>query len=597
MSSSPVCTCCVCPTHGPAGHVREQSGHGAEQSGGGAGWAGPARRYLESVVAWLDGAEASAAGHGELEARLQVHSREQYRLLLQGHLDERARSELRRSGVTGSDGVLRPRVENGHRRGLTTVFGSVAVTRKAYRAVPGITAADSAATDTAADAGTACPGASDALPWSDAQPLPEPIPEDTATTTGATTTGTAPEAPVSVPPRNLCPADAVLNLPSGRHSAGLARLAAVEAARGSFADARAAIERASGVRLGKRQVEHLARAAAADTEAFYAARRPQPRPDRVLGLQADGKGIVMRPNSLRPGTVARAERASTKLATRLSPGEKHGRKRMAEVVAVYDLQPAPRTFADIIPTRRRPSQDTSRREGPPRRPGPAVTGKWLAANLTDDLPAVIAAMFDEAERRDPAHERTWVALVDGNRQQIDTIRAHAATRGVTVTIVIDFVHVLEYLWKAAWTFHYPGDRDAETWVADRARTILTGRAVDAAATIRHQADEAGYLGRERAGADEAVAYLTRKAPYLDYATALANGWQIATGIIEGAARHLIKDRMDITGARWSTPGAEAVLRLRAVIANGDFDEYWQYHQQQELRRNHLDRYQELDLAA
>jgi hypothetical protein len=565
------------------------------------------------VVGWLDGPEASAAGHGELEARLQVHSREQYRLLLQGHLDERARLELRRSGVTGSDGVLRPRVENGHRRGLSTVFGSVTVTRKAYRAVPGITAADSAATDTAADAGTACPSASDALPGSEAEPLPEPMPEGTATTTGATTTGatttgatttgatttgatttgTAPQAPVSVSPvQNLCPADAVLNLPSGRHSAGLARLAAVEASRGSFADARAAIERASGVRLGKRQVEHLARAAAVDTEAFYVARRPQPRPDRVLGLQADGKGIVMRPDSLRPGTAARAERASAKLATRLSPGEKHGRKRMAEIVAVYDLEPAPRTVADIIPTRRRPSQAR-----PARRPGPGVTGKRLAANLTDDIPAVIAAMFDEAERRDPAHERTWVALVDGNRQQIDTIRAHAATRGVTVTIVIDFVHVLEYLWKAAWTFYYPGDHDAQTWVADRARTILTGRAVDAAATIRHQADEAGYRGSERTGADEAVAYLTRKAPYLNYATALDRGWQIATGIIEGAARHLIKDRMDITGARWSTPGAEAILRLRAVIANDDFDEYWQWHQQQELRRNHLDRYQELDLAA
>jgi hypothetical protein len=603
MSSSPVCTCCVCPTHAPAGHSTEQSGHGAEQSGGGAEWAGPARRYLESVVGWLDGPEASAAGHGELEARLQVHSREQYRLLLQGHLDERARLELRRSGVTGRDGVLRPRVENGHRRGLTTVFGSVTVTRKAYRAVPGITADDT----TAADAGTACPGASDALPGSEAEPLPEPMPEPTATTTAATTTaatttaatttgattGTALEASVSVPPvQNLCPADAVLNLPSGRHSAGLARLAAVEASRGSFADARAAIERATGVRLGKRQVEGLARAAAVDTEAFYAARRPQPRPDRVLGLQADGKGVVMRPDSLRPATAARAERASAKLATRLSPGEKHGRKRMAEIVAVYDLEPAPRTAADIIPTRRRSAQDK-----PARRPGPVVTGKWLAANLTDDIPAVIAAMFDEAERRDPAHERTWVALVDGNRQQIDTIREQAALRGATVTVVIDFVHVLEYLWKAAWTLFYPGDRDAEAWVADRARTVLTGRAVDAAATIRHQADEAGFRGRERTGADEAAAYLTRKAPYLDYATALASGWQIATGIIEGAARHLIKDRMDITGARWSTPGAEAILRLRAVIANGDFDEYWQWHQQQELRRNHLDRYQELDLAA
>src|SRR5438046_10767451 len=84
-----------------------------------------------------------------------------------------------------------------------------------------------------------------------------------------------------------------------------------------------------------------------------------------------------------------------------------------------------------------------------------------------------------------------------------------------------------------------------------------------------------FRGSERTGADEAVAYLTRKEPYLDYATALANGWQIATAIIEGAARHLIKDRMDITGARWSTPGAEAILRLRAVIAHGHFDGYGQ----------------------
>ena len=557
---------------------------------------------------WLDGPEAMGAGHGELEARLQVHSREQYRLLLQGHLDERARLEKRRSAVTGSDGVSRPRVENGHRRGLSTVFGPVAVTRKAYRAVPGAAAdtgpADGGTADggAAADGGTACPTVSGALPG----PASELVPEGTATTTD-TTTGTVPEAPpqapatptpTPTPTRNLYPTDAVLNLPAGRHSAGLQRWAAVEAARGSFADAREAIERATGVRLGKRQVEQLAHTAAVDTEAFYAARRPLPRPGRVLGLQADGKGIVMRPGSLRPGTAARAAQATSKLATRLSPGEKHGRKRMAEIVAVYDLDPAPRTAADIIPTRSNSPQDTSsQQDKPARRPGPVVTGKWLAANVTDDLPAVIAAMFDEAERRDPAHERTWVALVDGNRQQIDTIREQAAARGVIVTIVIDFVHVLEYLWKAAWTFFYPGDRDAEGWVADRARTILTGRAVDAAATIRYQADKAGFRGRERAGADEAAAYLTRKAPYLNYATALANGWQIATGIIEGAARFLIKDRMDITGARWSTPGAQAVLQLRAVTANGDFDEYWRYHQQQEQRRNHLDRYQELDLAA
>jgi hypothetical protein len=534
MSSSRICACCVCPTHA------------AQLSGGDAGWAGLAREHLESVVAWLDGPEAMAAGHEELEDRLQVDAREQYRLLLQGHLDERAERERRRDDVAGCDGATRRRVEDGHQRSLASVFGPVTVTRKAYRATP---ARPTEHSETAGETGSARKAAG-----------------------------------------NLYPADAVLNLPAGKHSAGLARLVAVEVARGSFDDAQAAVERATGVRIGKRQVQDLAQAAAVDSDAFYPARRRPPCPDQVLGLQADGKGIVMLPGSLRPGTAKLAAKTSPRLATRLSPGEKHGRKRMAELVAVYDLEPVPRTAEDIIPATRQRRRSRSRT-------GPKVTGKWLAANITDDIPTVIAAMFDQAERRDPAHERTWVALVDGNRQQIDAIRDQAVARGVTVTIVIDFVHVLEYIWKAAWTFFYPGDPDAQTWVAGHARTILAGRAVDAAATIRHQADTGGFRDRERTGADEAVAYLTRKAPHLDYATALARGWQIATGIIEGAARFLIKDRMDITGARWTTPGAEAVLHLRALIANGDFDEYWQWHQQQELRRNHLDHYQQLDLAA
>jgi hypothetical protein len=527
------------------------------------------------MVAWLDGPEAMATQHGELEDRLQVHSREQYRLLLQGHLDERARRELRRTGVTGSDGVPRPRVENGHQRGLTTVFGTVTVTRKAYRAVP----------DSAAPAAPPAESADGSI---------------TSTVARADTSSPSPQPQSPIPARNLHPADAVANLPVVRQSAGLSRLAAIEATRGSFGDAREAVERATGVRLGKRQVEGLARHAAADVDAFYAARRREPCPDLVLGLQCDGKGIVMRPGHLRPGTAKAAAKASAKLTTRLSPGEKHGRKRMAEIVAVYDLKPEPRSIDDIVPAR---PATTATAAGPApagtpaRRPGPVVTGKWLHANVTDDIPTVIAAMFDEAERRDPHHQRTWVALVDGNNQQIDTITDQAHARSVDVTIVIDFVHVLEYLWKAAWTFFYPGDPDAQTWVAGHARTILTGRAVDAAATIAHQADAAAFRGNERTGADEAVAYLTRKAPHLDYATALDRGWQIATGIIEGAARFLIKDRMDITGARWTTPGAEAVLRLRAVIANDDFEAYWRYHQQQELRRNHLDHYHQLDLAA
>src|SRR6266540_3933290 len=542
MSSSSTCGCCVCPRHA------------GQSSGGDAGlrWAEPAREYLESVVAWLDGPEAMGAGHGELEARLQVDAREQYRLLLQGHLDQRAARERRRGQVTGSDGVARPRVEDGHTRGLVSVFGPVTVTRKAYRATP-------------------------VRPGEHA--------------------GTVPEAGVTKTAGNLYPADAVANLPVGRHSAGLARLASVEAARGSFDDAQAAIERATGVRVGKRQVEDLAAVVAVDVDAFYAARRPQPCPEQALVLQADGKGIVMRPDGLRPATAAQAAKTSAKLATRLSPGEKRGRKRMAEIVAVCDHKPTPRTVEDIIPAPRRPRppQQPAPRPAPP--PAPVTTGKWLTASVTDDIPAVIAAMFAEAERRDPHHERTWIALVDGNRQQIDAIRDQATTRGASVRILVDFVHVLEYVWKAAWTFFYPGDPDAETWVADHARTILTGRAIDAATTINHQADTGGFSGSERKGADDAVAYLTNKAPYLDYATALERGWPIATGVIEGACRYLVKDRMDITGARWSLPGAEAILKLRALITNGHFDEYWNWHQHQQQRRNHLNRYKTLDLAA
>ncbi|HEY6798017.1 MAG TPA: ISKra4 family transposase, partial [Kineosporiaceae bacterium] len=91
---------------------------------------------------------------------------------------------------------------------------------------------------------------------------------------------------------------------------------------------------------------------------------------------------------------------------------------------------------------------------------------------------------------------------------------------------------------------------------------------------------------QRKSALEAATYLTNKAPYLDYPTALAKGWPIATGVIEGACRHLVKDRLEITGARWGLATAEAVLALRAITTNGDFHDYWHHHQQQEHHRTY-----------
>ncbi len=124
----------------------------------------------------------------------------------------------------------------------------------------------------------------------------------------------------------------------------------------------------------------------------------------------------------------------------------------------------------------------------------------------------------------------------------------------------------------------------------QATRVLEGHATKVAGLIRRTATNKALDPARRKPADEAANYLTSLAPYLDYATAPANGWPIATGIVEGACRHLIKDRMDITGARRGLAGAEAVLKLRALKANGDFEHYWQYHLTQEHAHVHQARY-------
>lgn len=478
------------------------------------------RDRFEAVLSWLEGEQAGALSHGELEQRLQVDGRDLFRLMLQDHLDLRAASEARIVEVTDAERVPRPAAECGHSRGLATVFGEVDVQRIAYR--------------------------------KRGQP-------------------------------NLHPADAVLNLPAEKHSHGLRHLAAIESSRGSFDGAVDAIERSTGQHLGKRQVENLAAAAATDFEAFYAQRQP---PTGAVGdllvLSCDGKGVVMRPGALRPATARAAASSNPKLATRLSKGEKRNRKRMAEVGAVYDATPVSRCPADILPGSDAERQDATA--------GPAARNKWLTASVVDDAATVVGTIFDEAERRDPDRHRTWIALVDGNNHQIQRILAEGKARGVTVTVVVDFVHVLEYLWKAAWSFHAEGDPAAEAWVRKHAQTVLAGGATLVAGALRRAATTAGLEPGRRANADTCATYLTNKNAYLDYPTALKQGWPIATGIIEGACRHLVKDRMDLTGARWGLPGAEAILKLRALRSNDDFEAYWRYHLTEEQRRVHRSRY-------
>ena len=125
---------------------------------------------------------------------------------------------------------------------------------------------------------------------------------------------------------------------------------------------------------------------------------------------------------------------------------------------------------------------------------------------------------------------------------------------------------------------------------ERLLALLYGKASDVAAGMRRSATLRGLTARQRKPVDTCARYLCKYARFMRYDEYLARGLPIATGVIEGACRHLIKDRMDLTGARWGLESAEAILRLRSLRSSGDFDEYWAFHEQRELERNHLSRY-------
>lgn len=385
----------------------------------------------------------------------------------------------------------------------------------------------------------------------------------------------------------LAPLDAALNMPTDLYSHGLRAQVAIEASRGSYDEVKDAVQRLGGLNVPKRQAEQLAAASAVDFNAFY--EQPaepigglEPDDDQLIVLTADGKGIVMRPEGLTDATRDKAARAAPKLGTRASKGEKLHRKRMALVVSTFIIAPFRRRPEDFIRSLR-PVEDTA-----VKRPKPQNKRVW--ASLEKPMEAVMSDLFDAALKRDPEKKRTWVALVDGNVPQLDNLMALADSHAIKLNIIVDIIHVIEYIWKAAWCFFDEGDKAAQIWVEKQILKILRGCCSNVAASIRLKATTLRLSATERKNADKAADYLLKYKQFLRYDAYLEAGMPIATGVIEGACRYLVKDRMDITGARWGLQGAEAVLKLRAIRASGDWDAYWAFHQKQELLRNHLRNY-------
>ena len=386
---------------------------------------------------------------------------------------------------------------------------------------------------------------------------------------------------------NLYPADARQVMPRDPYSMGLRALTAFHLASAGYGQAQEIIGDRTGVKIGHAQLAGIARDLAAWTGDFYEERsrdaEEEQQPDSdVIMMQGDGKGIAMRPEHRR--NAGRDD------------GTRPGIKKMAGIVAVADFTPAVREPEDIAaPPARRKAH-----------PGPEARDKWVSASVTESIEDMIAAAFGEADRRDPERVRQRVFLVDGNKQQITAIGDQAGERGLKVPVLIGCIHVSGYVGRAAAALH-PGDPQAAGQRADgQLLRVLHGRAKAVAATLASVAAKTRKSPRTRhpglTDVDKAVTYLNNNYQHMKYDKALASGWPIATGMIEGACRFVIEDRSGITGARWSPEGAEDILKIRAVVVNGDLDDYMRYYKQRYRDEHHLARYdpatiEDLNLAA
>jgi hypothetical protein len=490
--------------------VREDGSEGPLEEEMAAALAGPVEQFA-SMLTWT-ARQAAPLDHGDRESVIAESGRELQRQLLESTFAIDCAREERAAPLISAAGIRHGTVEKGRGRGVVSIFGPVRAARMAYR--------------------------------------------------------NAREA-------NLYPADARWILPEDPYSMGMRALVAYHLAEGGYGQAQEVIAARTGATVGRAQLAQLAGDLAGWVDEFYDQRAfgaDTDLPDSdVIMMQADGKGIAMRPGH-RKGASAGKE-----------PDAAHpGIKKMAEIVAVADFTPAVRDPGDIAapPARRR------------ERPGPQARDKWVAASITETIEDMIGVAFNEADRRDPEQVRQRVFLVDGNKQQLSAIAAHAQERGLKVPVLIDFIHVSGYLGKAAAALH-PGDpQAAREWADGQRLRVLHGRARAVAATLASVAARARARNsrHDLTDVDKAVTYLTNNHKYMGYDKALAAGWPIATGVIEGACRFVIEDRFGITGARWSPDGADVILKLRAVVVNGDLDDYMTYYKQRYLEDIHLTRY-------
>jgi hypothetical protein len=320
------------------------------------------------------------------------------------------------------------------------------------------------------------------------------------------------------------------------------------------------LERLLGLSLSTRVVQSNLGEDAADVSAYYAQKLGPIASNEaeILVIQADGKGIPMILEETKTDKV------------RLGKGEKHGCKKEAIVTSVYSIKAFIRTPEQIVAS----YYDKISLDRPSK-----PQNKHLWATL-DGKDAALRRLAEQVQFRLGSHIQQKIALCDG----CESLQTRIAKYFSDFILILDFIHANEYLWKVANALFGETNDQRFEWMRSHTLQLLSGQTRQLIAEFRALATQPKTSKRKRTQLIKTANYFERNLPFMDYPTYLSNGWPIASGVIEGACRHFVKDRCELSGMRWLQTGAESLLRMRAVAENNDWDDYHAYRKQQRHQR-------------
>jgi hypothetical protein len=362
----------------------------------------------------------------------------------------------------------------------------------------------------------------------------------------------------------VCPLDAELSLPEHCYSDLLRDWASFATTDEAFRESQSTLERILGLSVSVQALETGVADTAQDVTACYT-HLPEPAAPVALGpilvVQADGKGVPM------------VQPLPTVGAGRLGKGQKRSKKQEAVVTSCYTIAPYRRTPQDVVAALLHEDEQRD----PPNRPRPIA--KEVHATLAGKEVA-LQRLATRVRQQGGPQIQDRVALTDGAEALQERLRAQFPEH----TLVLDIIHATEYLWDAANALLGESHPERTAWVRRHLEQVLSGQTERVITALERAAAEPACSVTQRTAVQTTVGYYRRNQPYMHYDVYLARGWPIGTGVVEGACGHLVKDRMEQAGMRWTQTGAQAVLDLRAVRLNGDWEAYWQYHRQQQHQR-------------